>query len=120
MIARLSPIMVSIDRVVVVRGGALKRSPWHISHVESIDDPDLAPSHREFILLSKSDQGFSRFVTGDPKGLQKLGWLDILKRLRNEACERAVAEKNSVGLFEDAPPPTKRKRARVPHPPKHV
>ena len=74
---------VCIDRQVVVKGGASKRSPWILTAMETVDGT-------EFVPLSMRDSGFHRFVTGSPTGLRSVKFLDRLKALRNEATRALI------------------------------
>ena len=100
---------VSIQKIITVNGGSLKRSPWTLQTVEEIDG-------HTFVPLKKIDQGFCRFVTGSSKGLFELGWLDELRKLRTTA-QRAT---ESGGLFAEPGARPKRRRkvtaAAVPEP----
>ena len=54
-----------------------KCKPWEVTSYSTIDG-------RDFIVLSKTDSGFARFVTGEAKSTQfrSVNWLDELRRHR--------------------------------------
>ena len=68
---------VTVMRMYVVEGGAVKRSPWLVKNYEIIDGV-------RFIPLHKMDTGFCRFVTGY-KNMRDCSWLEDLKLERVRA-----------------------------------
>ena len=96
---------IEVHRLTTVRGGSLKKgsSPWNVC-LESVGGV-------EFVELSKRDYGFSRFVTGTNRDLQKLPLFNTLKYLRTAACQKvAFPADEDNALFEATAQPKKKQR----------
>ena len=68
----------SIQRAFVVTGGGCKRDGWVITDSELIEGI-------EFIKLNRLDSGFCRFVSGHPKGMRDMDFLEKLRWMRTQA-----------------------------------
>ena len=64
---------------------------WFINDTEIVEGVTFVP-------LSKTCNGFARFVTGDGKGLRQLGWLEEARALRNAASVHDALEEG-IGVF---------------------
>ena len=87
------------SRCVMISGGRCKDGhPWMVNTVQVIEGVEM-------VTLSKSDSGFSRFVTGEVKGIGRMIFLDHMKNLRTAA----TFESCNGGLFEVANNPKAKK-----------
>ena len=98
----MSEVPITIQRVLMIKGGGCKRDGWIIGDVEVIDGVD-------FITLSKKDHGFSRFVSGSVGGIRDMTFLDTFRRLRSEASLAFASGSNPEESLFDAAPVTNRK-----------
>ena len=76
-------------RCIMIQGGLCNKTAWIVNE-NTVDG-------LEMITLSKSDSGFSRFVSGSVKGIQKMMFLDELRKMRTRATIDAC---NDDGLFD--------------------
>lgn len=80
-----------IERSVMVHGGKCRASsPWVVnnSFVTNVDGVEM-------VALSKTDTGFSRFVSGSTTGIGSMTFLEELRKMRTQASFEA----NNDGLF---------------------
>ena len=68
--------------------------PWLVSSTETVEGI-------EFIKLARRDSGFSRFISGKCRGVNGMGWLDVLKGLRTKATIKACCDTDG-GLFQSS------------------
>lgn len=69
----------NITRALVISGGMNGRDDkWLITNTLTVDGIEM-------ISLSKSDCGFSKFVTGKPRGMSAMKFLDTLRAKRTKA-----------------------------------
>ena len=96
---------VHIERCIMVHGGGCcQKRPWVITNCELIDGKD-------FVILTKRDTGFSRFVSGTSYGIRDMTYLNDIRALRTEAT-LAIGQRGD-SLFDDgAPTAAARKKQR--------
>ena len=84
---------IAIKRCILISGGSCKLQPWCLTSVETVQGC-------EFVRLSKSDNGFARFVAGSGKGIRHMVYLSTIRQLRTEATLRCLSEGS---LFDSIP-----------------
>ncbi len=94
---------VSIQRCVSISWGKSQK-PWVLRDLECIDGV-------EFVVLSKRDYGFVRFVTSDGGDATQMRFLDRLRELRTKATFEAIAPNPS--LFDESVEPSRQERKRA-------
>ena len=87
-----------IKRCVEIEGGKLSKLPWTVT--ENVVEGVL------MVTLTKTDTGFSRFVSGTNKGIIHTSFLDSLRKIRTEATIKACE-----GLFESTDMTRRAKKA---------
>lgn len=78
-----------LKRCIMIEGGRCNKTPWIVA--------ENAVDGLEMITLSKTDSGFSRFVAGSNKGINKMEFLDQLRKMRTQATIDAC---NGDSLFD--------------------